>query len=220
VRGAPILRPWLLLALGALAACGSTPAPTAARGPQPALLAFDATSGADVRVDGVEVGTLPLPSAIPAEPGAHRVELRLTGHEPEARTVQLQRGKTTTVTVDLSETAQRTGAWVAIGSGAAGLSAGIVLGVAAVVEDRAASDLARGGDTTTGTEYEDAVAARDRYRVGSGIAAGTGLGLFVVGAFLFAFDDPPLPNSPNEAALSVTPVFGPGSIGASAAAHF
>jgi hypothetical protein len=183
-------------------------------------LAFEATPGADVRVDGVDVGTLPLASAIPADPGPHRVELRLSGHEPEARTVRLERGKTTTLTVDLSETAQRTGAWVAIGSGAAALSAGIVLGVAAVVEDRTASDLARRDDSTAGTEYEDAVAARDRYRVGSGIAAGTGLGLFVLGACLFAFDDPPLPSATNASRLSITPFFGPGALGASATGHY
>jgi hypothetical protein len=205
-----------------VAGCSAAPPPPAppSAGPPPAKLVIDAPAGADVHVDEVFVGVTPLPAPVDAEPGSHRVAVTLNGHEPFSKSVDLERGKTRALAVDLDETAQRKAAWGLIGGGGAVLSAGIVLGVLSVVEHRKSRDLLDEADgEDLGDEdqvaYDDAISARDRYRIGSGVAAGTALGLFVVGGFLFAFDAPPGPKP-----IAIVPALSPGHAGAAATIRF
>ncbi|MBL9022064.1 MAG: PEGA domain-containing protein [Myxococcales bacterium] len=193
--------------------CSGTPvAPSPApNGPPPARLTIDAPPGADIHVDDVFVGVTPLPAPVDAEPGWHHVEVTSNGHKRFARSLELERGKTRTLTAELEETGQRKAAWALIGSGGALLSGGIVLGVLSVVEQRKARDLqdeADGEDLSerAQADYDDAIAARDGYRVGSGITAGTALGLFVLGGVLFGFDAPE-----RRPTLTLVPSLSPGS---------
>lgn len=119
----------------------------------------------------------------------------MNGHERFSRSVELERGKKRALIAELDETGQRKAAWGMLGGAGAVLSAGIVLGVLSVVEHRRSRDIldeADGEDLGDREQaaYDDAVAARDRYRIGSGVTGGTALGLFVVGGLLFAFDAP------------------------------
>jgi hypothetical protein len=203
-------------------ACSGAPVATspAPAGPPPARLAIDAPPGADVHVDDVFVGVTPLPAPIDAEPGWHHVEVTSNGHKRFGRSVELERGKTKALAAELDETGQRKAAWALIGSGGALLSGGIVLGVLSVVEQRKARDLldeADGEDLSerAQADYDDAVAARDGYRVGSGIAAGTALGLFVLGGVLFGFDAPE-----RKAAFTLLPSLAPGHASAAATLRF
>jgi hypothetical protein len=160
----------------------------------PAKLAVTAPAGAEIHFDGVMVGQAPLGSEIDADPGPHSVGVVLAGHAPRVQQVSLERGKTRAVDIELETTAQRKAAWVLIALGGAGVAGGIVLGALAFVEQRKADDL-EGGFAQPMVGYQDAIDARDRYRVGAGGSAGAGIGLFVTGALLYAFDEAVLPSS-------------------------
>ena len=210
----------LVMATG-LVACGGGPPSVAAPSARAALLQVEGTSGADVEVDGVHVGTLPLEAPLAAEPGEHQLAITLNGHVPVSRALELRPGVKRQVTIDLDETGQRTGAWIALGAGAGWVATGIVFGVLAVVEDRNARELVQrldqGVTSEETSDYDQARAARDLYRLGSGIAVGSGLGLFVLGACLFAFDERPLVA---PSGVTVLPVLQPGLAGATTAIRF
>jgi hypothetical protein len=206
----------------ALHGCGNA-TPVASQVPSgvvPAKLAVTAPAGAEIHVDGVLVGNAPLASEILADPGPHQIGVVLDGHAPSLNRVVLERGKTRALEVDLETTAQRKAAWVLIGFGGAGVAAGIVLGALAVVEQRRADDLAResgssGLDPERFDEFTAAAEARDRYRVGSGVAAGSGIVLFVTGALLYAFDEAVLPGGANgeRSRFRLTPLLSPSEVG-------
>ena len=199
----------------------STPTSIVPSGVVPARLSVTAPSGAEVRVDGILVGSAPFAEPISADPGPHQVVVVLDGHEPREERVVLVRGKTRALAVELDSTTQRKAAWALIGIGSNGVVAGIVLGALAVVEQRKASDVVGFMEAPDGedfTVYNDAIAARDRYRIASGVAAGAGLGLFVTGALLYAFDaatPPKAPSAERRPEVSVVPLMGPNGAGAS-----
>jgi hypothetical protein len=128
---------------------------------------------------------------------------------------------------------QRTASWVLIGTGGAGIAAGIAFGVLSVVKQREARDISLGGELSAQQKrVHDALSARDDYRIGSGIAAGTGFGLFLIGGALLVLDrsfaspdagdrkgnGPAAVNrrerSSSRAGASVLPLLGPGLAGA------
>ncbi len=203
----------MLASAALLNACVEAPAP--ARAPlanHVSELEVVANEGAEVRVDDVVVGEAPLPLPVVASPGAHRVIVSLNGHHTHSAQVRLVGGQRQQLHVDLHETTQRTLSWALIGTGGAAVAAGIALGVVSVIEDRAARDLdgQGGGDDLTGTEreeYDAAVESRDTFRLASGVTAGAGLAMFVVGGLLFAFDAPEA-KAP-AAAVTAVPVVDP-----------
>jgi hypothetical protein len=163
--------------------------------PKPAELSIEAPSDAEVRIDGKLIGSAPLEDPIRLSAGKHSLRVTKTGHHSYARDVHLERGKAETVYVSLERTDQRKAAIALIATGTAAVAAGIVFGVLSVVEHRRAIDIQDqfGGelDNEAQAEYDAAIAARDNYRIVSGVTAGTGFGLFLVGGALFVLDDPP-----------------------------
>lgn len=132
---------------------------------------------------------------------------------------------------DQSISTERTVGIVLLASGGAGIATGIVFGVLSVVEHRRSRDAFQQVDEDEDvsdelrTEYQDAVDARDDLRVGSGIAAGVGLGMFLVAGALFAIDDErgaeaATPESDAALRPRFTPHLAPGSAGASATLPF
>ncbi len=207
---------------------GATHAETVVLDPKPAKLDVREPSGAEVYVDGISVGVAPFPAPVDIEPGLHTFTLASNGHASHTERLDLLRGKTRTVAVDLPATNQRTAALALVGTGGVTLSAGIAFGVLAVIKDRSASSIGRRfNQSLTGNEqqrYDDAIAARDRFRIGAGIAGGVGLGLTALGGFLFAFDSrpPPTPQKSGRSpkALLVVPLFSPTFTGGSAVFRF
>lgn len=57
--------------------------------------------GAEVRLDGVVVGTTPLPSSVAVEPGARTLEVRAAGHIPLSRVVQVAAGQEASLSIVL-----------------------------------------------------------------------------------------------------------------------
>jgi hypothetical protein len=198
--------------------------------PKPAKLDVREPSGAEVYVDGISVGVAPLPAPVDIEPGLHTVTLASNGHASHTERLDLLRGKTRTLSVDLPTTNQRKAAFALVGTGGVTLSVGIAFGVLAVIKDRSASSIGgRFNQSLIGNEqqrYDDAIAARDRFRIGAGIAGGVGLGLTALGGFLFAFDSRPPPTAqkprttPTTKALLVVPIISPTFTGGSAAFRF
>lgn len=109
-------------------------------------------AGGEVRVDGVSVGTLPIPEPVRVEPGDHAVEVIAEGFDPFRSNVSVTAGATVTIEVEMGPGAvpgetegaapRRFGAspvgWAVGGAGAAMLIAGGVTGILAM---RAESDL-------------------------------------------------------------------------------
>lgn len=185
--------------------------------PNPAKLVVDAPSGAEVRVDGILVGSLPLPEPITADPGKHHVIITANGNHPYETDVQLTRGKTVTLYADLESTSQRTLSWILISTGATMVAVGVGFGVASVVEHRLARDIEQGPDDLSPSQQEEfdrAISARDDYRIVSGVMGGAGLATFVTGALFFAFDAPSLPPGTEDSAFTIDPLLSPGFVGA------
>ena len=146
--------------------------------------------------------------------------------------------------VELEVTDQRIASWVLLGTGVAGISAGIVLGVLSVIEHRQGRDIQQRSDTGVLTpdeqsDYDAALAARDDFRVGSGVIAGIGLAAVLVGGALYVLDDPlgsPGPDARHGAqrrrgteharcertapSVSATPLLTPSSAGAAVTIRF
>jgi tetratricopeptide (TPR) repeat protein len=92
--------------------------------------------GAEVRLDGEEVGTTPVDGPRELEPGRHRLALLRTGYVPFRSEVSVEAGVTTAAYADLvPETRYRAirndpvFAWIAWGLGVAALGASVGLGV-------------------------------------------------------------------------------------------
>jgi hypothetical protein len=171
------------------------PARASAEDLQPAKLIVDAPEGATVLVDGKQVGTAPLPKPIVIAPGRHTVTVHKSGSVSRHQAVELEEGKATKLRIVLGATGQRTLSWVLIGTGGAAIAGGIVFGVLSVVELRKVRSFNQRADDRPLSEKElseseSAMSARDNYRIGSGIAGGVGLGLFLLGGALMFFDGP------------------------------
>jgi hypothetical protein len=128
---------------------------------------------------------------------------------------------------------ERTAAWFLLVGGGIGISTGVVLGVLSVVEHRRSRDAfeeaARDEEDPTAAaqaEYAAAVDARDDFRLASGIAAGTGLGMFLAAGLLFAIDAPDASASASVSSPRaqvqplLRPLLGPGLAGARATVSF
>lgn len=197
--------------------------PAAPVDPNPAKLSIDAPSGAEIRIDDVLVGTVPLAEPIKADPGKHRILVTANGNHPYATDVVLARGKTTTLEADLESTTQRTASWILISTGATAVAVGVGFGVASVIEHRRARDLEGGPDDVEPdeqAEYDAAISNRDDYRVVSGVLGGAGLATFVTGAILYAFDAPDVPDAPDAVGFTLVPVGSPAFAGAIATLRY
>jgi hypothetical protein len=88
-----------------------------------------------------------------------------------------------------------------------------------VVEHRRSRNSER--DAAGELEYQDAIDARDAFRVASGVAGGVGLGLFLVGGALYVLDIPsPDPADEQQARVTVMPLAGPGVAGGALTVRF
>jgi hypothetical protein len=208
------------MVLSLVGCAGAAPERLPLKGPLPAKLLVDGTAGAAVYVDDVFVGTAPLTEPVLAEPGDHVLRVAQSGHLTHVEKVKLHRGKTLERQVSLEMTGQRKASWALLGTGAAGVSAGIVLGTLSVVEMRKARDIEDQApdEENLGDDdqraFDEATDAQESYRLGSGIAAGIGLGLVLVGAGLYAFDEPEAPQ------VAIEPSIGPEAAGVTGTVRF
>jgi tetratricopeptide (TPR) repeat protein len=196
---------------------------------KPARLSVVAPDGARIAVDGRFRGVSPS-APLTLTPGRHYVTVALNGHEAYSRELDVARDESRKLRADLPATAQRTAAWVLIGTGATALLAGGGLLIGAVVRENSAKsatiDTAADIDTFNGT-----LSSRNELRTAGIVAAGSGLAVAAVGVFLFAFDEPrafapakdesapgrrpPTREQSPGLEVSATPWFSPSAAGAS-----
>lgn len=170
--------------------------------PEPALLTIAGPSGAELYVDGVARGELPLAKPLELDAGQRFVSLRRRGSEAHASWQTLARGQRSTLDAALPTTAQRYAAYTTFGVSAA--SAGVAAALTALSFDRQASAEARLDRLETlgnrplseRDEIQALVSERDQLRLGAGIAWGASAAALGAGVFLFVFDLPPVPAPP------------------------
>jgi hypothetical protein len=192
---------------------------------KPATLVVDAPSGSDVRIDGQSVGVAPLgPLALGA--GKHTVVVSEVGHHPFVRDLEVGRGQTASVEVDLGTTFQRKLSYWFIGAGAASLvGTGVVVAVALGSEAQARF-LVRKRDVDmvnlSFEERDDYIRARDRRNdllAASSAGLAAGVLLSAIGGALYLFDAPDLEGI-NFGATVLAPAVGPESLGVTYGGRF
>lgn len=170
--------------------------------PRPASLDVVGPPGAALALDGRVVATLPLAKPLLVAAGGHHLEVIANGRRSWQRDVSLERGGATSLTAELTRSPTR---WVAtglLGTGAAAIVVGGVLGALSLGRESDARDLRDAAATRQMTaaeraDYEIARAARDDLRAGAVVAVGGGVATALVGAGLWIFDTPgPTPRPP------------------------
>ncbi len=173
--------------------------------PRPASLGVDGPSGATVWIDGRRIGRLPLDHPAQLAAGEHRVEVGLPGHRPWSRELELGRGQTLRLSVDLEQTAQRITSYWVIGAGGAALGAAGVFALMALSDDQSATLLLDQRDvaglSSAELERYDALALRRDSRGTAALAlAGVGASVLATGVLLYAVQ--PVVRSGGAEALS------------------
>jgi hypothetical protein len=208
---------------------------------QPAHLIVTNANGAEISIDGRTAGVAST-SAISVTPGVHLVAVSRNGHNAYVREVEFSRGEEKKIDVDLRSSGQRKIARGAFVLGAAGVVAGGVFTVIALVEEgRAKSVLTKSGtqDLTADDQstYDSARTARTTWTDAAIIGFGAGAAVAATGLILYVFDAPnitnptappdskPVPqqtmprrNEPTE--IGAAPIIAPGFIGGSFTARF
>jgi hypothetical protein len=145
------------------------------------LRVVSGTEGASIVLEGVTVGTTPLPIPLRLEPGTHRLEIRKEGFIPQKSDIVVEAGVTTVTEVSLvplteyrSVRRKRVATWIAYGLAAGAVGTSVGFGVASFSANRD-GDLDR---------------SRDLGRV-SDIALGAGVGLLLTGTVLFFVEGRP-----------------------------
>ena len=190
---------------------------------RPAQLALAAPEGAEVVIGGRLFGEAPLAGPIPLTPGRHFVSISKNGAYPMAEELVVERGQELQVTVDLDTTAQRTTAYVVLGSSAALLIGGGVTTLLAVLAEGSAQDIRERLDAGENLlpedldTYDSAVDRRDTLTGASvGLFAAGGVAA-ITGVLLYAFDHPRAESAPG---FQVAPVALVGGLGGSISGRF
>ncbi len=133
--------------------------------------------------------------AVPS--GPHQLVVTYNGHHHLQVPFLVAPTQLIDVAAEPEETLQRKLAYASIGTAGVTAGAAVVFGVLSVIAFRRSRDLLFDEGVATQEDFEKyvaAVSAADDFRVGSGTTGGIALGLFVVGATLFAFDEPVAPS--------------------------
>lgn len=200
---------------------------------RPGVVSFNASTGADVAIDGRIVAVTPLPKPLELAPGTHYLTLTKRGHRPYAEEITVGRGEQKTLTIRLERTNQRVASFALIGVGAAGIAAGGVLAGLAFLQQKSADEinkrrLSTGIDADELKEYKEAVGARNNLRSAGAVAFGAGALIAGTGLLLYSFDQPSVAAAPvrrddkpkdqltpkdGTLEISLAPLLGPGLYG-------
>lgn len=222
----------------ALAAQGSLAAIDVPLREKPALLTVVLGDKATVAVDGRPLATTPLAQPLELPSGTHVVTITKNGYEAFSREVTLAHGGSATIDAKLEHSAQRTGAWILLGTaGAAAIAGGVFTGLAFAEQSNAQTILdAKGSGNIPSSDvpsYKSAVDARDSWRTAAIASFGGAAGLLLVGGALYLFDQPhvesgpprsdsprPAPERKEPTELGLLPWIGPGGAGAALGGRF
>lgn len=138
--------------------------------------------GSLLLVDGARVGTLPLDELrLPA--GEHTLELRKHGYFGVEQRVRLRAGEPSKIRMLAPPTtARKAGIGAMIGGAGALLVGGVLAGIAFHEQSTA---LSLQGDAQRAREYNDALDARNSFRLAAAVSAGIGAVAASAGAYAF-----------------------------------
>jgi hypothetical protein len=162
---------------------------------QPALLALETESGAEISVDGRFMGEFATGQTFPLPSGRRFVVASRSGHQTRAQTIELEPGKTHRLELALPSTLQRDISFIVLGaSGAALITTGVLTGVAFAKQGEAEDVLERQASGNISDAdiavYDEAASERDTYAIAAGsMGAATGV-LAVVGLGMLLIDPP------------------------------
>jgi tetratricopeptide (TPR) repeat protein len=203
---------------------------------KPARVEIKAPAGAQVSVDGRFVGTMPLPPMDIAA-GKRFIAITHNGYKAYGRELDLARGGSQRVDVALKRTAQRRWSYAfftaSVLSGAVGVGASLVaLGYEGQARELADEHEAKGLNAAQFVQFRQHVDDRDKFRGAAVASFAFGAGLGLVGAALYAFDQPAQalpparddkkPASPSSPTLDIAaaPILSPTFAGAGLVGRF
>jgi hypothetical protein len=208
---------------------------------QPSQLSISGADGAEISIDGRMVGVASS-SPISLVAGVHLVAVSRNGHNAFVREIEFSRGQEKKIDIDLRMSGQRKIARGALVLGGAGIVAGAVFTVVALVEEgRAKSVLDKeGSQNITNADlatYNSAHDARSTWTDAAIVGFGAGAAIAATGLVLYVFDAPNTTNptaspdtipktqtppsqrsEPRE--IGAAPIVAPGFIGGSFTARF
>ena len=207
---------------------------------RPARLIVMNANGAEVSIDGRTAGVASA-AGISLPAGVHLVAIGRNGHNAYVQEVEFLRGEEKKINVDLGSSGQRKIARGALVLGGAGIVAGGVFTVIALVEEgRAKSVLEKSGtQNLTGDDlsaYDSARTARTTWTDAAIVGFGAGAAIAATGLVLYLFDTPnltnptmppdakPVPQAPMKRGepteIGAAPILAPGFIGGAFTARF
>jgi hypothetical protein len=162
--------------------------------PKPARLEVTGTSGARVSVDGQVRATVP-GAAVSLDPGRHFVAVTLSGHEPLARRIEVERDQSLRLDAPLPTTRQRMFAWTALSAAGAGLVAtGVLTGFTFARQSEALSLQSRPASQPLTPAERDVfnrdVSERNDFSQAATVAGIASAALLATGIGLFVLDEP------------------------------
>jgi hypothetical protein len=209
--------------------------------PMPARVSIKGHGGAEVRVDGIPLGSLPLVAPLEVESGDRTITLSMNGFVTATEERTVARGEAVKWEPKLARTNQRVASFVLFGTGLVSAGSGILLALGAAEQQNEALRLEAQRKKTYLTaddyqKYEDALRERDRYSVGSTVLLNGGIALGALAFLLYYFDEPkltpprakkdqkktdkPKEPSPGMRDIALLPIAGPGLAGVSFSAQF
>lgn len=165
--------------------------------PLPAQLVMQGPAGAEAFVDGRPIGFLPVPT-LSLTAGPHWLSVRQPGRRTSNLRLELARGESTRVPVELETTTQRRAAWaVGVGGAVSLVATGVFTGLAWQRDSRAGNlDELRQRTRDQAEQQNAAVDDRNRFRsyaIGGGLCSAALFGLALVLYFSDTPDPPRLP---------------------------
>lgn len=186
---------------------------------RPSFLMLGAPAGVLLSIDGQLLGAPPL-GGIELSPGAHRIAVTKTGHRPFVKSLQIERGQTTTIEVALTRTTQRWLSYGAMGATLVAAAGGVALTLGTLHEEGIANKILGSAKRANILqpkldEYNEALQWRNDLRIASGVAFGATGALAAAAAALYLFDNaaPPADEGRQARQLKVSLGAGPGLAG-------
>jgi hypothetical protein len=207
---------------------------------QPARLIVTNANGAEISIDGRTAG-IASAAGISLPAGVHLVAIGRNGHNAYVQEVEFLRGEEKKINVDLPSSGQRKMARGALIVGGAGIVAGGVFTVIALVEEGRAKSVLEKSGTQNLTDpdlatYDSARTARTTWTDAAIVGFGAGAAIAATGLVLYFFDTPnltnptvppdakPVPQAPMKRGepteIGAAPIVAPGFIGGSFTARF
>jgi hypothetical protein len=162
---------------------------------RPAIVIVEPSIEAELYVDGSYAGRVRKGARIELASGSHEFAFARDGRRLESQVIELERGETRRLAVELRWTGQRLAAVSLLVVSGVTLASGVGFTALAVERERAADGILTRRKSAALTvselsEYEEARSNRDEARVGAFASFAVSAASLVTGAFLYALDQP------------------------------